>query len=175
MERAFGEAGTFQCCLHFLGRPSQFPPPSLCGPGLFLWPAINHLLSKGCSWIPCSQPRIFLWVCNLASAGSFIPIKWKSKPVFYRNPPHPPTHLSPPTPATAIRLIKNETDVVGKMPCLLALPRTASSAPRDFHSAGQGTVELRASPLAAGSCQKSTGLHNALLGFQGQMIAAKKF
>lgn len=31
-----------------------------------------------------------LWACNLANAGSFIPIKRKSKHVFYRNPPPPP-------------------------------------------------------------------------------------
>lgn len=80
------ESGEFQSFFHFLVLPLNIPPPSLRGPGLFLWLAINHLHSKGCSWIPCSQLRIFLWVCSLANTGSFIPIKWKSKHIFCRNP-----------------------------------------------------------------------------------------
>lgn len=43
-----------------------------------------------------SQPRIFQWVCNLANTGSFIPIKWKSKHIFCRNPtPIDPSCLLP--------------------------------------------------------------------------------
>lgn len=71
IERAGRESGKFQSFFHFLVLPPQFPLPSLCGPGLFLWPAINHLHPKGCNWILCSQLRIFLWVCNLANTVSY--------------------------------------------------------------------------------------------------------
>lgn len=122
-ETAFGESEKFQSFFHFLILLPQFPSPSFCGPGLFLWPAINHLHLKGCSWIPHFQPRIFLWVCNLANTGSFIPIKWKSKHVFCRNPPPIDPPPATPCPATAITLIWNKTDVLRNAPCSLALPR----------------------------------------------------
>lgn len=57
----------------------------------------------------------------------------------------------------------------------LPFPTQPPPAPSDFHNAGQQTLELRTSPLDAGSCQESTGLHSALLGLQGQLIAAKNF
>lgn len=86
IERAVGASEKFHSFFHFLVLPPQSPFPSLCGHGLFLWPVVNYLHSKCCSWIPCSQLRICLWACNLANMGSFIPINWKSKHIFYRNP-----------------------------------------------------------------------------------------
>ena len=86
IERAIGESEKFHSFFHFLVLLPQSPFPSLCGRGLFLWPVVNYLHSKCCSWIPCSQLRICLWACNLANMGSFIPVNWKSKHIFYRNP-----------------------------------------------------------------------------------------
>ena len=55
IERAVGESEKFHSFFHFLVLPPQSPLSSLCGPVLFLWPVVNHLHSKCCSWILYSQ------------------------------------------------------------------------------------------------------------------------
>lgn len=93
-EKVFEEQGKFLSFFHFLVTPPQFPPPSLCGPGLSFGHKSPPPLKAAAELR--SQPRIFQWVCNLANTGPFIPIKWKSKHIFCRNPtPIDPSCLLP--------------------------------------------------------------------------------
>ena len=149
IERAVGESEKFHSLFHFLVLPPQSPLSSLCGPGLFLRPAVNHLHSKCCSWILYSQLSICLWACNLANTGSFIPINWKSKHIFYRNPIPIDPHSCYPCPAAAIRLMWNKTDVLRKalvLPHPTQLPGTHCQLSY-FYDAGQQMPELRTLPL----------------------------
>lgn len=77
----------------------------------------------------CSQPRIFQWVCSLANTGPFIPIKWKSKHIFCRNPTPMDPSCCYPCPATASRLLWNKPDVLRKASRSLLLCRPTPPAP----------------------------------------------